>query len=206
MAEEPQELQESPLADLTEKHSQWKIWAMACGLAVALFVVCLGAALSVTAAYEDPNAEVSAGASEGIEPGGSETGAVEEEPASVGAVGGAVTDSEQAAAEADAQAAGASHAETPAQTNAFMSAKLHMSEMPYSHAGIVAMLESEGYSHEDAVYAADRLGVDWNAKAAEMAQQYVNTMEFTREDLIDQLMYEGFTREQATAGVTAIGL
>ena len=78
--------------------------------------------------------------------------------------------------------------------------------MPYSHAGIVAALESEGYSHDDAVYAADQLGVDWNRKAAEMAAQYLDTMDFTREDLVDQLIYEGFTREQAEAGATAAGL
>ena len=93
-----------------------------------------------------------------------------------------------------------------AQADAFMAAKLLMSEMPYSHAGMVAALEGQGHGHDDAVYAADKLGVDWNAKAAEMAAQYLETMEFTREDLVDQLQYEGFTREQADFGANAVGL
>lgn len=130
----------------------------------------------------------------------------------MGAVGGAVAsvqeDGEQPAAvpvEGQEPAADAQE-ETPTQADAFMAAKLHMSEMPYSHAGMVAALEGEGYAHEDAVYAADKLGVDWNAKAGEMAVQYLETMDFTREDLVDQLIYEGFTREQAEGGATAAGL
>lgn len=87
-----------------------------------------------------------------------------------------------------------------------MAAKLHISEMPYSHAGLVSVLEGEGYSHDDAVFAVDRLNVDWNAKAVEMAAQYLDTMEFTRADLVDQLLYEGFSQEQAEAAATAVGL
>ncbi len=71
---------------------------------------------------------------------------------------------------------------------------------------LVAQLESDGFSHEDAVYAVDKLNMDWDAKAVEMAAQYVDTMEFTRADLVDQLMYEGFTGPQAEEAATAVGL
>ena len=39
-----------------------------------------------------------------------------------------------------------------------------------------------------------------------MAAQYVDTMGFTRADLVDQLIYEGFTGPQAEAAATAVGL
>lgn len=209
--------EDSRVAALLARHPQWKTWALACALAVALFVAAGVGACVLMPAPEDPSASSdSPGVEAGpLEPGGAAAGsadagsegAASKEGEARGAVGGAVAEAtdpegavpEEGQAEAPAQ-------ETREQMNAFMSAKMHLEEMPYSHAGIVAALEAEGCSHEDAVYAADKLGVDWSRKAAEMAAQYLDTMEFTREDLVDQLIYEGFTREQAEAGATAVGL
>lgn len=200
-----------------DSHPTWRTWGLACGLALVLFALCVGMLMQAGGRSDDQvPGNGSSGAVQGplTEPdgaaGGDLPGAAGEPAGAIGgAVGGAVVDGASAAGQAEGQAPAGedgAQAETSAQANAFVSAKLHMSEMPYSHAGLRAVLEAEGYSSEDATYAVDKLGVDWNVKAAEMAAQYVDTMEFTREDLIDQLVYEGFTHEQAEAGVAAIGM
>ena len=66
-------------------------------------------------------------------------------------------------------------------------------------------LEFEGYSTEAATYAADNCGADWNEEAAESAKSYMDVMSFSRQGLIDQLLYEGFTQEQAEYGASAVG-
>lgn len=52
----------------------------------------------------------------------------------------------------------------------------------------------------------DSITVDWNEQAAKKAQSYLDVMEFSRQGLIDQLLYEGFTAEQAEYGVTQVGM
>ena len=44
-----------------------------------------------------------------------------------------------------------------------------------------------------------------NEQAAKSAEQYLSFSSFSRQGLIDQLMYEGFTQEQAEYGVTQNG-
>ncbi len=78
--------------------------------------------------------------------------------------------------------------------------------MPFSYTGLIEQLEYEQYSHDDAVYAADNCGADWNEQAAKKAQSYLDIMEFSRQGLIDQLQFEGYTYEQAVYGVNQVGL
>ena len=78
--------------------------------------------------------------------------------------------------------------------------------MPFSYTGLIEQLEFEQYSHEDAVYAADNCGADWNEQAAKKAQDYLDIMAFSRQGLIDQLQFEGYTYEQAVYGVNQVGL
>lgn len=202
-------------AGVLERHPQWRTWSLACGLAMVLFALCVGALVQAGGLYQESagtGAEGAASAGTLSEGDGASGGSAGTGATAGGMVGGAVMGGEASAAPGESDAGGAAGSEgapaseTASQANAFMSAKLHMSEMPYSYASLVSVLEGEGCSHEDAVYAADKLGVDWNAVAAEMAAQYLDTMEFTHEDLVDQLIYEGFSREQAEAGVTAAGL
>ncbi|UMZ72540.1 Host cell surface-exposed lipoprotein [Natranaerofaba carboxydovora] len=61
------------------------------------------------------------------------------------------------------------------------------------------------HSHEEAVYAVDEIEVDWKEQAALKAEDYLDYSSFSREGLIEQLEYEGFTREQAEYGVEAVG-
>ena len=91
------------------------------------------------------------------------------------------------------------------QLNALSSAHDYLDVMPFSYTSLIEQLEYEGYTTEEATYAADNCGADWNEQAALSAQSYLDTMSFSRSGLIDQLLYEGFTQEQAEYGVTSVG-
>lgn len=94
---------------------------------------------------------------------------------------------------------------TIGQKNALRKAKDYLAYSFFSYTGLIAQLEYEQFSTEDATYAVDNCGANWNEQAAKKAQQYLDYSSFSREGLIDQLEYEGFTPEQAEYGVTAVG-
>lgn len=94
---------------------------------------------------------------------------------------------------------------TMGQKNALGSAESYLSIMAFSHSGLIGQLEYDGYTTEEATYAADNCGADWNEQAAKSAESYLEMMSFSRQELIDQLVYDGFTQEQAEYGVTAAG-
>ena len=75
----------------------------------------------------------------------------------------------------------------------------------FSYTGLIEQLEFEGFSHSEAVYAADNCGADWNEQAAKKAQEYIDFTSFSRDGLISQLEYEGFTHSQAVYGANAVG-
>lgn len=91
------------------------------------------------------------------------------------------------------------------QTNALRSAKEYLSVMPFSYSGLIQQLEYEGYTSEEATYAADNCKADWNKQAEKAAKAYLDTMSFSRQGLIDQLIFEGYSQEQAEYGVSAAG-
>lgn len=94
---------------------------------------------------------------------------------------------------------------TLSQENALKTAINYLDFSAFSYTGLVEQLEFEEYSHEDAVFAVDRCGADWNEQAAKKAQSYLDFTSFSRDGLIEQLVYEGFTQEQAEYGVSAVG-
>ena len=94
---------------------------------------------------------------------------------------------------------------TLGQKNAMRKANDYLNYSAFSYTGLIEQLKYEGYSVEDATFAVDRCGADWNQQAAKKAQDYLDYSAFSREGLIDQLKYEGFTQEQAEYGATAVG-
>lgn len=94
---------------------------------------------------------------------------------------------------------------TIGQKNALESAKSYLSFSEFSYTGLIEQLEYEKYSHEDAVYAADHCGADWNEQALKSAKSYLEYSAFSYTGLIEQLEYEGFTNDQATYGVDNSG-
>lgn len=89
--------------------------------------------------------------------------------------------------------------------NALKSANQYLSITGFSYSGIIKQLEFEGYTREEAVYAADHCGADWKEQALRSAQQYMSIMPFSRNGLIKQLEFEGYTREQAEYAATKCG-
>ena len=89
--------------------------------------------------------------------------------------------------------------------NALKRAQSYLRYSAFSRKRLIEQLEYENYSNEDATYAADNVGADWNAQALKKAQSYLNYSAFSRKKLIEQLEYEGFTSEQSNYGVNNVG-
>ena len=89
---------------------------------------------------------------------------------------------------------------TVGQKNALSSAKSYLDYSAFSYEGLIEQLEYEKFSPEDAAYAADNCGADWNEQAVASAKSYLNYSAFSYKGLIGQLEYDKFTTEQATYG------
>ena len=94
---------------------------------------------------------------------------------------------------------------TMGQRNALAKAASYLSWTAFSYSGLIGQLEFEGFSTEDATFAADNCGADWNEQAAKKAESYLSWTSFSRDGLIDQLEFEGFTYDQAAYGASAVG-
>lgn len=94
---------------------------------------------------------------------------------------------------------------TTGERNALSRAEDYLSVMPFSRESLIGQLEYEKYSHEEAVYASDHCGADWNEQAVKKAKAYLEIGSFSRQGLIDQLEYEGFTHDQAVYGAEQNG-
>lgn len=87
------------------------------------------------------------------------------------------------------------------EQNALEKAHQYLNYSAFSYTGLIEQLEFEGFSHSEAVYAADNCGADWNEQAVKKAQQYLDYSSFSRSELLDQLVFEGFTQSQAEYAV-----
>ena len=72
---------------------------------------------------------------------------------------------------------------TLGEKNALSGTLNYLNIMFFSYSGLVDQLRFEGYTHEEAVYAADNCGADWNKQAALKAKEYLDLMSFSREDI-----------------------
>lgn len=95
---------------------------------------------------------------------------------------------------------------TPSQAAAVAKAGLYLKTVPLSRDGMVAQLEFDQFSPEDAAFGADNSGADWNEQAAKKAKMYADTMAMSGGQLHDQLLFDKFTEEQAAAAVAGLGL
>lgn len=192
----------------------WKRWWFILIAAIVLIVVFS----NLASGGEDPGDERDPAAiDEPVEEALSEEAAAAEAEAAAQAEKDAAEAAEKAAEEAAAAEAAAAEAAaeeaargTLSQQNAFSKAVDYLAFAAFSRSGLIHQLEFEGFPTADAEFAVARLetssGVDWNTQAAEKAADYLSFSSFSRSGLIDQLLFEGFTPEQAEFGVSQTGL
>ena len=92
---------------------------------------------------------------------------------------------------------------TMGETNALQSAESYLATQAFSKQGLIEQLEYEGYTNEEATFAADHCEADWEAQAVACAKEYLDAMAFSKQGLIEQLEYDGFTSEEANHGADA---
>ena len=74
--------------------------------------------------------------------------------------------------------------ETMGERNALGSTKQYLSVMGFSYSGLMKQLEAfDRYSHEEAKYAVENCGADWNEQAVRSAKNYLSVMPFSRKGL-----------------------
>ena len=66
-------------------------------------------------------------------------------------------------------------------------------------------LEYEGFTHDEAIYGTDNCGADWNDQAVKKANSYLEITAFSKSGLIDQLVFDGFTKTQAEYAASEVG-
>lgn len=89
---------------------------------------------------------------------------------------------------------------TVSQDQALKAAKQYLGYTSFSHDGLIEQLKFEKFSDEDATFAADNCGADWNEQALKTAKQYLEYTAFSYTGLIKQLEFDKYTEEQATYG------
>lgn len=88
-----------------------------------------------------------------------------------------------------------------ANPQAVEQAKLYIKYTPFSRPGLIKQLmHGAGFTREEANYAVDNCEADWEEQAELSAENYLTFFNIAIDELIDQLEYEGFTREQAVVG------
>ena len=92
---------------------------------------------------------------------------------------------------------------TTARQGACDLAAAYLAEVNFSYSGLIKQLQAAGCSEEDAIYAADNCGADWNEQAALRAKYHLNGMGFGRQQLITWMLQEGFTESQVAYALEA---
>lgn len=103
---------------------------------------------------------------------------------------------------------------TTSQKNAYETAKSYLDSAPFSKFGLIDQLSSsaaDNYPRRDAEFAVKllekRKEVNWKEQACKCAERYLDTMSFSKQELIDQLSSEAadkFTHDQAVYAVKKV--
>ncbi len=87
---------------------------------------------------------------------------------------------------------------TEGMLSALATAAINLRTSAYSYEGLVEELESQGFSHEEAVYASDNCGADWEREAKRAAVNYIEVSPFSYQGMIDKLENDDkFTHDEA---------
>ena len=93
---------------------------------------------------------------------------------------------------------------TSGMLNALKQADSYLSHSAFSRSGLIDQLVYHGYTRDEAIYAVNTCGADWEEQAALKAASYLSHSAFSKKELIEQLEYEGFTHAQAVHGVNSV--
>lgn len=91
---------------------------------------------------------------------------------------------------------------TKGQEQALRKAESYLEALPFSKKGLVKQLKHDEFSKDDAEWAAENVGADWNEQAVKKALSYLEVMPFSEDELADQLVHDGFTKKQAKHGAS----
>ena len=86
---------------------------------------------------------------------------------------------------------------TTGQKQAYKKALSYLRFTSFSYPGLIEQLEFDGFSTEDATFAVDNCGADWNEQAVNKGKSYLSFTSFSKDGLIEQLEHDGFTSEEA---------
>ena len=87
--------------------------------------------------------------------------------------------------------------------DALKEAKRYFKTFSFSYYGLIKRLEKNGYSHEDAIYAANYCGANWNEQVVKTAKNYLHFEACSYNKLLDDLiLIEKFTYDQAVYGIS----
>jgi SOS response regulatory protein OraA/RecX len=115
---------------------------------------------------------------------------------------------------------GADHSGADWKEQAAKSAKNYLAYTAFSEQGLIEQLEYEGFTHEQAVYGASAAGFGGSSSssngsssggsisqsnAVSAAKNYLEYAAFSRQGLIDQLEYEGYSNADAVYGADHSG-
>ena len=81
----------------------------------------------------------------------------------------------------------------------------YLDEMPMSKSSLTEILEAEGFSEEDIFVIISKCSIDWKAVALKKAEYYTQRMSFSRDLLIEHLILDGFTYEEALYAALTLG-
>ena len=94
---------------------------------------------------------------------------------------------------------------TQGMKNALKKADEYLNLKAFSRYKLIEQLEYNGFTVDEAEYAADNCGADWNEQAARKAAEYLSMQAFSRERLKEQLRFEGFSPTQIEYGLKQNG-
>lgn len=97
------------------------------------------------------------------------------------------------------------HQPTFGEQNALRDAEEWLGIKAFSYADLIERLEKDDFTHEEAVFAADRCGADWYEQAVLCAEEWLDIKAFSRAGLIERLEKDGFTHEEAVYAAEQVG-
>lgn len=85
-------------------------------------------------------------------------------------------------------------------------AKEYLEYTAISRLGLMDLLAGDGFSREEAKYAADNCGADWVKQAQQRVEENLEFGGMSYKYLVEQMQYEGFTKKQTEEAIALAGV